>query len=29
MKLDASRMYHSIKGQAAIKLYVIYNMLEV
>jgi hypothetical protein len=29
MRLDASRMYHSIKGQAAIKLYVIYNMLEV
>jgi hypothetical protein len=29
MKLDASRMYHSIRGQAAIKLYVIYNALEV
>jgi hypothetical protein len=29
MKLDASRMYHNIKGQAAIKLYVIFNMLEV
>ncbi|KAG9243477.1 eukaryotic membrane protein family-domain-containing protein [Calycina marina] len=29
LKLDASRMYHSIKGQAAIKLYVIYNLLEV
>ena len=29
MKLDASRMYHSIRGQAAIKLYVIYNVLEV
>jgi hypothetical protein len=29
MRLDASRMYHSIKGQAAIKLYVIYNVLEV
>lgn len=26
---DASRMYHSIRGQAAIKLYVIYNVLEV
>lgn len=29
MKFDASRMYHSIRGQAAIKLYVIYNALEV
>ena len=29
MKFDASRMYHSIRGQAAIKLYVIYNVLEV
>jgi len=29
LKFDASRMYHSIKGQAAIKLYVIYNLLEV
>ncbi|RFU30197.1 hypothetical protein B7463_g6126, partial [Scytalidium lignicola] len=29
LKLDASRMYHSIRGQAAIKLYVIYNLLEV
>lgn len=29
MCLDASRMYHSIRGQAAIKLYVIYNVLEV
>ena len=28
-RLDASRMYHSIRGQAAIKLYVIYNVLEV
>ena len=27
--LDASMMYHSIRGQAAIKLYVIYNVLEV
>ncbi|WEW58115.1 hypothetical protein PRK78_003582 [Emydomyces testavorans] len=26
---DASRMYHWIRGQAAIKLYVIYNVLEV
>lgn len=29
MSFDASRMYHSIRGQSAIKLYVIYNMLEV
>ncbi|KAH8601086.1 eukaryotic membrane protein family-domain-containing protein [Bisporella sp. PMI_857] len=29
LKLDASRMYHGIKGQDAIKLYVIYNLLEV
>jgi len=29
MKLDASRMYHSIRAQSAIKLYVIYNGLEV
>ena len=29
MQLDASRMYHSIRGQAAMKLYVIYNVLEV
>ena len=29
MMFDASRMYHSIRGQAAIKLYVIYNVLEV
>lgn len=29
MRFDASRMYHSIKGQNGIKLYVIYNMLEV
>ncbi|KAA6413202.1 MAG: DUF747-domain-containing [Lasallia pustulata] len=29
MCYDASRMYHSIRGQAAIKLYVIYNVLEV
>lgn len=26
---DASKMYHSIRGQAAIKLYVLYNVLEV
>lgn len=29
VRLDASKMYHSIRGQAAIKLYVIYNVLEV
>ncbi|KAH8730700.1 eukaryotic membrane protein family-domain-containing protein [Phaeosphaeriaceae sp. PMI808] len=29
MRFDASRMYHSIRGQSAIKLYVIYNLLEV
>lgn len=29
LSFDASRMYHSIRGQSAIKLYVIYNMLEV
>jgi hypothetical protein len=29
MKLDASRMYHNIRGQSVIKLYVIYNVLEV
>lgn len=29
MKLDASRMYHVIRAQDAIKLYVIYNVLEV
>ncbi|CZS96211.1 related to cytomegalovirus gH-receptor family protein [Rhynchosporium graminicola] len=29
MRLDASRMYHSIRGQSAIKLYVIFNALEV
>ncbi|KAM0279746.1 hypothetical protein ACHAQH_004437 [Verticillium albo-atrum] len=28
MNLDASRMYHVIRGQDAIKLYVIYNVLE-
>lgn len=29
MRFDASRMYHAIRGQSAIKLYVIYNVLEV
>ena len=29
MSLDASRMYHSIRAQSAIKLYTIYNLLEV
>ena len=29
MELDASRMYHNIKAQSTIKLYVIYNGLEV
>lgn len=29
MTLDASRMYHFIRLQSAIKLYVIYNILEV
>ena len=29
MRLDASMVYHSIRGQATIKLYVIYNVLEV
>lgn len=29
MQLDASRMYHSIRAQSAIRLYVIYNLLEV
>lgn len=29
MYFDASRIYHGIRGQAAIKLYVIYNVLEV
>ncbi|KAL9043921.1 MAG: hypothetical protein Q9214_002907, partial [Letrouitia sp. 1 TL-2023] len=28
MRFDASRMYHGIRGQAAIKLYAIYNVLE-
>jgi hypothetical protein len=29
LRFDASRMYHWVRGQAAIKLYVIYNVLEV
>ena len=29
LRFDASRMYHWIRGQATIKLYVIYNLLEV
>jgi hypothetical protein len=29
MFLDASRMYHFIRAQSAIKLYAIYNLLEV
>lgn len=29
LRFDASRMYHWVRGQAAIKLYVIYNLLEV
>lgn len=28
-QLDASRVYHNIRGQAAIKLYVLYNVLEI
>lgn len=28
-KLDASRMYHFIRAQSAVKLYVIYNLVEV
>ncbi|KAG5519181.1 hypothetical protein PMAC_002269 [Pneumocystis sp. 'macacae'] len=28
-KLDASRIYHNIRGQATIKLYVIYSVLEI
>ncbi|CAG8480813.1 7673_t:CDS:10 [Diversispora eburnea] len=27
--VDASKMYHSIRGQSAIKLYVIFNVLEI
>lgn len=26
---DASKMYHSVRGQETIKLYVIFNVLEV
>lgn len=29
INVDASRVYHWIRGQAIIKLYVIYNVLEV
>jgi hypothetical protein len=29
MCFDASRMYHSIRGQSAIKLYMLWNVLEV
>jgi hypothetical protein len=29
MTLDASRMYHSVRGQSAMKLYVLYNLIEV
>lgn len=29
MRFDASKAYHNIRGQAAIKLYVIFNVLEV
>lgn len=29
LQFDASKMYHWVRGQAAIKLYVIYNILEV
>ncbi|CAN8097744.1 unnamed protein product [Discula destructiva] len=28
-QLDASRMYHFIRAQSAVKLYVIYNLIEV
>jgi hypothetical protein len=27
--VDPSRLYHSIRGQAVIKLYVIFNILDV
>lgn len=27
--VDASRLYHSIRGQSVIKLYVIFNVFEV
>ncbi|CAN6649012.1 endoplasmic reticulum membrane protein 65 [Trichomonascus vanleenenianus] len=29
MKLDTSKIYHGIRGQAAIKLYVMFNVLEL
>jgi hypothetical protein len=29
MMFDASRMYHSIRGQSAMKLYMVWNVLEV
>ena len=29
MNMDASRMYHFVRAQSAMKLYVIYNVLEV
>ncbi|KAF1813562.1 DUF747-domain-containing protein [Eremomyces bilateralis CBS 781.70] len=29
LRFDASRMYHGIRGQAAMKLYVIFNVLEI
>lgn len=28
-QIDASRVYHSIRGQSIIKLYVIFNVFEV
>ncbi|PJF16475.1 hypothetical protein PSACC_03663 [Paramicrosporidium saccamoebae] len=28
-QIDASRVYHSIRGQSVIKLYVIFNVFEV
>ena len=27
--IDTSRLYHMVRGQAVIKLYVFYNMLDV
>lgn len=29
LKLDTSKIYHGIRGQAAIKLYVMFNVLEI
>jgi hypothetical protein len=29
MQVDASRMYHFVRAQSAVKLYVIYNLVEV